>query len=363
MEYKKSYRFGNGDSTIINDVGLKNKIIDFIFNSYDLSKYRYNMLTSLQKLEFLKENEHYVTPNFYGYNYLLIFMTINDNKYCVAVEKKGLSYHRNQIDVSRINMYKLLVHANQAIFRGTVFDTKLISISKDDKKSSDENLAITSSNKNLSKPDNRFYKVKYYMLIKDCYYLMGNQFLDLEMKSKMNHIDNLIKTQFGERPSKNFVFKINKLSSYSELSNLIKKVIPNCSIKCQGLIFYPKYSGINIVYLDKQQEKIEISSNNNKEIESKSLDLITNMVEYLKARTYSYEKGGKSKKLWLKVTEIPDVYDIFEKNSVDSKLGIAHVPNLRISHMCKENINSSLKSFECVYDKNFKKWIPINVSN
>ena len=258
-----------------------------------------------------------------------------------------------------------MVHANAAIFRGTIFDAKLVNISKDDKKSSDENLlAIESSNKKDFRTDNKFYKVKYYMLIKDCYFLMGNQFLDIEMKSKMSHIDNSIKTHFGDRPSKNFVFKIIKLSTYSELTNLIKKVIPNCSIKCQGLIFYPKYSGINIVYVDKQQEKIEISSNNkSNEIESKSLDLITNMVEYLKARTYSYETGGKVRKLWLKNTEIPDVYDIFEDNSSNSKLGIAHVPNLKISHMCKENVSSDFKKFECVYDKNFKKWIPINVLN
>ena len=64
--------------------------------------------------------------------------------------------------------------------------------------------------------------------------------------------------------------------------------------------------------------------------------------------------------MWLKNTDIPDVYDIFEKSNSDIKLGIAHIPNLRISHMCNEIVtDSQSKSFECIYNNNFKKWIPL----
>ena len=350
MDNRKNHKFGNCDSIIINDVGLKNKIIDFIFSSYDLSKFRYNMLNSSQKLDFLKENEHYVTPNFYGYNYIMVFVTIDNIKYCTAIDKKKLSYHRNQIDISKINMYKILVNANSVIFNGTIFDTKLISINRNN--NNDKN---QQENYQRSRP-------KYCMLVTDCYYLMGNQFLDLEMKNKMNHIDNMIKTHFNPKSCKNFMFKINKLSTYSDLKHLIEKTIPNCGIKCQGLIFYPKYSGINIIFVDKQQEKIDINvkGKNHNEIEPKSCDLISNMVEYLKERNYSYEKNGKTRRMWLKNTDIPDVYDIFEKSNSDIKLGIAHIPNLRISHMCNEIVtDSQSKSFECIYNNNFKKWIPL----
>ena len=82
---KKTTRFGTSDAIIINDLGLKSKIIDFLFSSIDLSNYRYNMLTNVQRLQFLKDNEHYVTPNFMGYNYLLLFLTIDGNKYSVAI--------------------------------------------------------------------------------------------------------------------------------------------------------------------------------------------------------------------------------------------------------------------------------------
>ena len=105
------------------------KQLELDFNSLDLSKFRYNMLVNLQKLNFLKDQEHYVTPNFHGYNYLLIFLAIDDVKYSVAIEKKKLSYHKNQVDIKNINMYKIMISANHAIFKGTIFDCKLINIS------------------------------------------------------------------------------------------------------------------------------------------------------------------------------------------------------------------------------------------
>ena len=342
----RKYRLGSSDCIVISDIGIKSKIIDFLFNSIDLSKFRYNMLMNLQKLNFLKEQEHYVTPNFHGYNYLLIFLTIDDVKYSVAIEKKKLSYHKNQIDVKNINMFKVLVSANQAIFRGTIFDCKLINV----------------PDKKRNTNDNQHNRYNYYMLIKDCYFLMGNQLLDVEMSNKIVHIDNILKNNFS-KSCKNFTFKVNKLWKYEELKNLIEKIIPTCGIKCQGLIFYPKYSGVNVVYLDKQQEKIDISSNNNEKVEYKSYNMITNLEDFLKSRTYSYETNGKTKKLWLKNTEIPDVFNIFEKLN-DDKLGIAHIPNLKISHMCKNEMSSlqsnDAKEFNCTYDKNFKKWIPIS---
>ena len=70
---KKTTKFGTSDALIITDLTLKNKMLDFLFGAIDLSNFRYNILNNLQKLQFLKETEHYVTPNFMGYNYLLLF--------------------------------------------------------------------------------------------------------------------------------------------------------------------------------------------------------------------------------------------------------------------------------------------------
>ena len=34
MDNKKPYKFGNSESITVDDLGLKNKIIDFIFSSF-----------------------------------------------------------------------------------------------------------------------------------------------------------------------------------------------------------------------------------------------------------------------------------------------------------------------------------------
>ena len=83
----KKIVLGGSDATVVN-LDVKNKVIDYLYSKLDLSKHRYIMLNNIQKLKFLQDNEHYVSPNFKGYNYLLIMITINDNQYCVTIDRK-----------------------------------------------------------------------------------------------------------------------------------------------------------------------------------------------------------------------------------------------------------------------------------
>ena len=329
----KKTRFAGSDGYIINDIETKNKIIDYLFDSLDLSKFRYIMLDNLQKLKFLKENPHHVTPNFKGSTYFLIFTKINKVNHCIAIDRKKLSYHKDKVNVKNIFMVKVKATVSESIFRGSIFDCKLI----------------------FTKNDNKFYN---YMLIKDCMKLMGNNLLDMEMKNKMIHLNSIINNQFGKNPCPNFIFKVNKLYNYNELEDLINNVIPSCSIPVQGIVFYPKFSGVTMVYIKKEQDKVEIK--NNKSVENESYHMIYNLPKFLKTRLYSYENCGKKKRLWLKKTNISDVYDVLE-NKDSNRLGIAHIPNLKISHLCKENINDEPVKFLCTYNKKFKKWIPIEL--
>ena len=260
----------------------------------------------------------------------MIFTAIDNKNYCVVIDKRKLSYHRDQVDINNIFMIRIRVYVNNSIYRGTIFDTKLIKKNKE-----------------------------YFMLIKDSYYLTGDSLLNMDMDSKIKHIDNIINNQFKKNCSNNFKFKINKLYNYDDLNNLIDNIIPSCDIECMGLTFYPKYSGINIIYLNKKKEKTGISSNVT--VSTKSCNMISNLEDFLINRTYSYELEGKKKNLWLKKTHITDVFNIYENNSTDEdKLGIAHIPNMKTSLMCKNQIKDENVQFNCIYNKKFKKWIPLN---
>lgn len=325
----KKITFGNGDGYLV-DYETKSKIIDYLYSKLDLSKYRYIILNNIQKLKFLQENEHYVSPNFKGYNYLLMMLTINNKYYCIAIDRKKLSYHKSQLDMKTINIVQLNLKLPESIFRGTIFDGKLINT-----------------------------KNEYIFLIQDCYYLMGNKILDMEMLNKMTHLDTILKTHFKKNDITNFNIKLNTLYRYDDLENLIKN-LPTLSIQTHGIVFFPKLSNINVIHVEKKIEKIEINSSNTEVIDNKSYHIIYDFVNFLKSRNYSYEKNGKTSILWLSRTTIPDVYDISETDNGD-KLGIALIPNLKTSQMCDELINDKPVKFNCIHSNKFKKWIPLNI--
>jgi hypothetical protein len=211
---------------------------------------------------------------------------------------------------------------------------------------------------------------------------MGKKMFKMEMIQKMNHLDTILKTHF-KKDNKindvndsdfqnrysiknqqttdyriNFDFKLNKLYKYEELENLINS-LPKLHISTNGIIFYPKFSGITNIHIEKKVEKVDINTNNKEVIEQKSYHIIHDFVNFLKSRTYSYEANNKTKILWLNRTTIPDVYDIAEIENGE-KQGIALIPNLKISQMCDELIDDKAVKFNCIFCNRFKKWIPLN---
>ena len=330
----KKITFGLGDA-YITDYETKNKIINWVYNNLDLSKHRYVMLNGIPKLKFLQDHPHFVAPNFKGFNYLLIMTIIDEKKYCVVIDRKKLSYHKEQLDMKTIQVIQLHIKSTDSIFRGTIFDGKL----------------IQTNNNN---------ETKYVFLIQDCFLLMGNKVLDIKMSSKMEQLDTALKAHLKKENGKpccnNFDFKLNKLYVYDELEEMIKNLatipIPN-----NGIMFFPMLSGINVLHIEKKIEKVEMNTYS-QPIEQKSYHIINDFIDFLKSRTYAYEAGAKMKHLWLSRTEVMDVYDIADKENGD-KQSIALIPNLKTSQMCDKLIGEEPVRFNCMYSNKFKKWIPL----
>lgn len=328
----KKIILGSSEGYLLYEQDIKQKVIDYLYNSLDLAKYRYLMLDNILKLKFLKENTHYVSPNYKGINYFLIFTIIQNKQFCLLIDRKKLSYHKNQLDMKTIFIVKIFINTNDNIFTGTIFNGKLI------------------------QKDN-----KYHFLIQDCFYLMGKNIIDMELSQKMSYLNDIIKTNFSSKNiCDNFSFKLNKLYNYNELPELINNVIPTCCIQNNGLLFFPKISGITILYIDKKIEKMNIESKNLENVNQASYDFISNFTNFLESRTYPYEVNGKTKILLIKKTNIPDVYILFEVND-ESKIGIAHIPNLKISLYCANNVGDTMIKINCIYNNKFNKWIPLKI--
>ncbi len=318
-------KFGDDEAFIINDLDLKTKIIDYLFTVIDLSKYRFNMLDKIAQLNYLKSNEHYVSVNFKGFNYFLLFYKFNNAPHCIAIDKKNLSYHKNLIDIKKVTMFRVKCMVMQSIFRGTLFDMKMIKT-----------------------------KNEHVMLAKDCYMLMGNNIIDMDMNEKMIYLDSIMENQFQKDYCINFKIKINKLYRYNMLEEIVTKIIPKYDIDITGLVFYPKKSGICYIYTDKKDEPVQTTSSI---VSCDTYNMIHQITDMLNSRSYAYEKIPKKKSLYVEPTEITDVYNVYDGSE---KLGIAHIPNYKTSQYCKMNIKEKTKCV-CVYYKPFDKWIPLNI--
>ena len=326
----KKTSLGNGEGIIVfNDI--KSKIIDYLYTKINLSKYRFIMLDNIHKLNTLAERTHYVGPNYKGYSYLLIMITIENKKYCVAINRKKLSYHKDTLDIKQVFMVQIHININEQFFNGTILDGKL----------------IQNTNESI-------------FLVQDCFYLMGKSMLNMEMNDKISHIDNIFKQYLShEGYCKNFNFKLNKLYEYKDLHHLIYNILPSLQIPVNGIVFIPPYSGINVVHIENKTEKITVTTNN-EVIQSNSYNMIHDFVDYLNNRIYSFETDGNKKKLLISKTEIADVYSVFDKDSTE-RLGIAHIPSLKISYYCRKHIDTTPVLFDCVFCTKFRKWIPISV--
>jgi len=316
------------------DNKYKQLIIDNLYSKVDLSKYRYNLLNSLERLENLKNIPHYVSSNYKGKNYLLILLKINKNNInnfpiACLIDRKTLSYHKTQIDINNIEIIELSMKFPDSLYEGTIFDGKLI-------QNNDHSTFI----------------------IQDSYYYKGHNMLLLNMISKINEIKSMLD---NINHSSQLKLICNELYNYNDLKEIITNL--NHSIyPTNGIIFYPMLSGINILFIEKKIVDNIVNINNNNNINYNynitEGNLINNYMNTLKQRIYSYEISENKKKLWLSRTLTPDVYDISE-NIHGEKLDIAAIPSLKISIMCDDLIKDIPLQFNCVYSSKFSKWIPI----
>ena len=119
-------KVGNSEVIVINDIDVKNKIIDYLFSQIQLSQYRYIILKTVKQIDELKNSKNLVSPNFKGTNFLTIFYKVNGNNSCFLIDRRKMSYHKDKLDIKNLKIYKVKVMTSSSIFKGTIMDTKLI---------------------------------------------------------------------------------------------------------------------------------------------------------------------------------------------------------------------------------------------
>jgi hypothetical protein len=330
-----------GSYNYVENIKDKQLIITELFNNLDLSQFRYNLMTDsnyIQTLNFLSKNNHFVSLLYKGSNYLLCFFKIEGKHCCYCIDRKTLRYHKKEINYKKLLIVKIIIKAQPKIFEGSVFNCRLI-----------------------QDGDKANFKIY------DCFkYQNSFAIPNLELDKKLKFLNNNISINFET----NKLIKISTIDlyHYTDLKKLVTNLIPESDFGVIGISFLPLKSGMEIIYIDnndisqsKNQTKNQTKTSFYEQVNIKDLKKFS-LSNLLEKRTYEYEKSGKEKNLLLKKTDITDVYNIYEYYEKDKKIGIAYIPSLKISHMCKEQIcNDNYYEYNCRFNEKRNKWIPIKL--
>jgi hypothetical protein len=323
----------------ITNLNLKNNIINILYSNINFNNIKYQLINSYEHLEYIKKNNLYVMPHIMGINCLLIFIEIENKKYQCIINKKDLKFVQKNIDINKIKIYNFWINyaCNELLdlYNLTIIDGKFFI-----------------NNNNL------------YYIISDIYVLSNIKLFNKMLVDKYKMIDNIISI-LNKNLNNKFIIKISNLYQLNKLDDLIYNKIKNSKFKINGLIFYPEKSGKYYIYInDNDFNKLKNKENNIELYKHLNIPNIPNniSVKYQLDENLIYN-------FVLKKTNITDVFEIYnlinsEKiylniNSTN-KIGIAHIPDIKTSHYCNflSNINNIFIS-KCIFNKKFKKWMPI----
>jgi hypothetical protein len=162
-------------------------------------------------------------------------------------------------------------------------------------------------------------------LIYDCYTMCGQGVTTMDMCKK----HQLIKTMVAEMS----MCKIDSVQLFEQkdLPRMLKEYDAHT---LNGIVFLPKQSSKWYIYVN-EAELTQFKHGQVKPTNNKSQQ------EFI-----------------MRKTDIPDVYELYLENG--QKEGIAAIPNMKISHYCRNAIknNDNIK-MTCIKSVKFNKWIPL----
>jgi hypothetical protein len=293
------------------DSNLYPQVLDKIYSNVNFQKIRYQILNNKSYLEEIKSSKHYITPHFQGYNYLLVFMVINNVKYNLLI-MKNLKFWKEQNNMQDIKIYKFDTN-NSYIDYSTIsiFDGKM----------------INNSNKSS-------------FIINDIY---NKTMENLTLPEKLDQVNNIL-NKIKVNDNHNFDCKVCRLYNFSELPDLVFNKLKTTELKINGLMFLPEYTGKYYIYTnDTEFDELKNNSNNNVTITIKKTNTNSEIEFYMKK------------------TNVPDVYELYDNDETNLvKEGIAHIPNMKTSHYFRNIFqNKNMIKINCIKSDKFNKWIPI----
>jgi hypothetical protein len=364
--YKIGKSDGNQDFDKKNSDNLTQQLINYIYSTVDLSKFKYEIIQYENELPQLLKQKHFVSVNFVGFNSLLVFCKIRDRYHTFTVDRQTLSYNKAKIDFNRVKIDFRRIGLDPSIYNGTIFDGLLI----------------------------RRQRMNDLFIISDVYSFCGSDYTQMILKTKMELTFTYLNNNYKPGDSRNNLeLTVNKVFDMDKTQHVIDKVIPSIrDIKTRGLCFYPETSGTKLIYLfgNENKESVKPTGATYKRDEQRPVKIQTKDVKISSPEKDSNSENGKTpllkfvnktnKQLFatleMKSTAKIDVYKMFAVSKVDGdkgkkflkkvNMGIAFIAGIDKSLMFRELMSKNPNKgilVKCKFNDNMNKWEPLEQDN
>jgi len=251
-------------------------------------------------------------------------MKIKNKKYSFIIDRKCLFYDVNRINLNNVVFQQINVDVGEEIYKGSLFDGTY----------------LVQTNRKL-------------FLITDCLLFCGKNIINKNMDAKLMDVKNYLDKNYNSENENNFIeLSVNKLTDLKNAEKLIlndiKKV--NKTIPIRGVIFYPEYTNMRLLFLFNNELK------NKQNFESK------NEIQYEIHSDKPIEAIFEMRR-----TKIYDVYNLFlisKKNNEDEykyvKIDIAYIPTIECSKKFRKLTEDKNILVLCKFLPEKNVWLPIN---
>ena len=308
---------------------IKQQIIDYIYETINIQKYKYTILRTEEDLSLLKKTKYYVSPNYNGSSCFLVFVKLKNKFYSVVLDKKNLSYNKNNFDINKVKILPIKIRLGKDLYDGTIFDGTLLHINKN------------SEQKRL-------------FIINDVFIFCGMCLANNKLSDKIINIKSyLLMNSVDDSMINNISLVVTDVSELNKIRNFVQKDLKNVEYSdyIKGIIFLPEKSDVRLIYLYKNQHKDNIMVKH--EVPQQKNKLKNDFVVVFK----------------MVKTEIPDVYKLYLLERIkqddkyvikNKKVDIAYLPTKESSYFCKQMFEDTENSIlvKCKYNIQKNKWIP-----
>jgi hypothetical protein len=293
---------------------IKKQILETLEQTYFikiLQKHHdnFNEQISIPKL---KKKAYLCSLKSNGNPYFMYLTKINHVNTCVLIDKKiQQGYYMPRMIIVRLMM-------DDELFEDTLFDGEMVK----DKNS------------------------EWIYIINDIFTYKGKYLIDMNLIKRLNIIYNILLKQFMPDDDL-FHIQVKKYFQCHEIEYVCEEFKNKLPYSVRGAYFKPMFFKFKDILMNFDDSLIKS----------------TKRIKYSEKNEF-IENGKIDRKLKIKQTEVPDIYNLYDCKS-NELIGNACVNKMETSKFLSELFkeSNSVESFivNCRYNEKFEKWIPLSI--